>query len=236
MKTKFNFLIFIVVGFIGCGPKVTSNKIVRDANQFSNKELIHIYEIDEDIPQEADYLGNIEIGYSGFSNKCGYLTVINEAKKQAKMASANIVKITELKKPDFGNTCYRLKGDLFHVDSMVQFSTLPLDADYALVHFYRPKGYAGSLVKFSIVNALNESVVKLKNDSKFSYKIKNFGEQTLWTPSVGFNPVVLIAERGKEYYIKCDFIESKFDDDRMFTIVRNQKGKMEFESVKKLQN
>ena len=39
MKTKFNFLIFIVVGFIGCGPKVTSNKIVRDANQFSNKEL-----------------------------------------------------------------------------------------------------------------------------------------------------------------------------------------------------
>lgn len=212
-------LVFLIVTsalLVSCSTSVSTKIVNKNFQKLENSSPIIVLDEKEEVPNSSDLIGDLKIGDSGFTTDCGYDKVIADATNAARNAGANIIKITELKKPStFGSTCYRIKAKLYrNVDaealsvlaqkrSLKNKSRLPENADYAVVYFYRPSNGAGGLLGYKIKDVNDSIVGRLRNGEKFAYKTKKFGAQTFYGVLETKEEVKINVEQGKEYFVRC---------------------------------
>ncbi|MDA9056416.1 hypothetical protein N9K49_01025 [Flavobacteriaceae bacterium] len=121
--TKFLFLI-LVIGFISCGPKMTSN-LINKQTKLSIDDKVALLDLQHKLPENIIKIGDLRFQDSGFSTDCSFNSIMTQARIEARKNGANIVKIIDKKFPDLWSSCYRLKIELYKykgdVSSLSQF-------------------------------------------------------------------------------------------------------------------
>lgn len=215
MNKKSLILLLFGISIISCSPKIRSNLANTIFPPIEKDQEIFLLDETEIVPQNSAFVGDLKIGDSGFSTDCGYNTVIENAKETAKKSGANIIELTEIKKPNFGSTCYRIKAKLYRNTNQEVIaglisnrdlrnkSRLPENVDYAVVYFYRPKNFQGSAIGYKIRLDDETEIGRVRNGEKFEYKIKNFGKHKFWGKTESQDSVVINVQRGQEYFVRC---------------------------------
>ncbi|MCR9182267.1 MAG: hypothetical protein NXH73_05020 [Flavobacteriaceae bacterium] len=167
------------------------------------------------VPENSQYVGEIEFKDTAFTQKCSYEDVIEQSKQIARESGANLIHIIESKEPGMGTSvCYRMKAKLYrNVDfetlevikekiSLRYKSQLPEDADYAKVYFYRPSLSYGFLVGYKV--RYQDSIIgRLRNGEKFEFKTKEFGYREFKAMTENESSIYLNIQPGGEYFVKC---------------------------------
>lgn len=244
MKRTLILFLFLVIILQSCSPKIRTNLSSESQKPLDPEIKILVINQDEKLPENSQFIGDLKVGDSGFSTDCGYTKVIDEAKETARKTGANLIYLTQVKKPDLASTCYRIKAKLYkNLDSdvIVQItenrkseskSRLPEDADYAMVYFYRPKNFSGGLIGYKVRMDEEDIIGRVRNGEKFGYKVTNFGKHEFWAKTESKTSVIIDVEPGEEYFVRCGvnmgFAVGKPD----MTIVENRLGISEYESIK----
>jgi hypothetical protein len=244
MKRTFIILLFASIILQSCSPKIRTSLSNNAFKALDDESEILIIKENEKIPVNSNFIGELKIGDSGFSTDCGYTKVIDDAKETAKKSGANLIHLTEVKKPNFGSTCYRIKAKLYrnlNLDALAQISEsrkfenksrLPSDADYAVVYFYRPKIFTGSMIGFK-VRIDDETVIgRVRNGEKFEYKISDFGKHEFWGKTESRTSVIIDIEKGQEYFVRCGINMGIAVGRPEMYVVENELGISEYESLK----
>lgn len=243
MYRTFILTFLILMIFQSCSPKIRTKLSTEETKPLDSEiEVLIIKEYDE-IPENSKFIGELKIGDSGFSTDCGYTKVISDAKATAKKSGANLIYLTEVKKPNFGSTCYRIKAKLYrnlNQEVISSFSEkrnienksrLPSDADYAVVYFYRPKNYYGSMIGFKIRMDDETVIGRVRNGEKFEYRIKDFGEHKFWGKTESKSSVIIDVKKGQEYFVRCGINMGIAVGKPEIYLVENDLGISEYESL-----
>ena len=244
MKKAITLIIFSAITLQSCSPKIRTNLSTNSYKPLESESEIVVLEQTDQVPENSKFIGDLKIGDSGFSTDCGYTKVMDEAKIKARKSGANLVHLTEVKKPNFGSTCYRIKAKLYRnfnseIVAMISErnklknkSRLPSDADYAIVYFYRPENFVGSLIGYK-VRVNDETVIgRVRNGEKFEYKITDFGKHEFWAKTESKTSVIIDIEKGQEYFIRCGInIGIAVGKPEMY-LVENELGISEYQSIK----
>ncbi|WP_139063678.1 hypothetical protein [Flagellimonas eckloniae] len=78
-------------------------------------EKVEVFELNQEKPNNAEHVGTIKIRDTGFSIKCNYEIVLDQAKLEARRLGGNAIKITKHKKPNFWSTCHRLDAIILKI-------------------------------------------------------------------------------------------------------------------------
>jgi hypothetical protein len=119
MKIKFFLILGSTLLLASCSAKFTSS-MQKIYAPLDYREEVRVLEIGEKIPPNAEKLGTIKVGDSGFSVDCNYATVLDKAKTESRRVGGNVLKITKHKRPDAWSSCHRITVDVFKVDSIVK--------------------------------------------------------------------------------------------------------------------
>ncbi len=79
MNIKVLSLVFCVVIMGSCTPKITTS-VTKAYSPLDYKEDVRVFGLEEDSPINAEVLGTVKIGDSGFTTDCGWDLVIEKAK------------------------------------------------------------------------------------------------------------------------------------------------------------
>lgn len=214
MKKIFCLLASVLI-FGQCARTNTSTTGVFRANPLADSIDIYTLQPDEVIPDKSEFIRDIQMGSSLFSNNCGYKNLMNYAHFTAKQSGANVIHFTEIKRPALGNGCYHITARLYHNTDASQLeklaaekkhanqSRLPKDADFAVVHFYRPRNYEGAAMSYTIKMDNQGKVGKSSNGHQFQYKVTTFGKHRFFGKTKKTDSVVLDIQKGQEYFIRC---------------------------------
>ena len=206
------FVLFIMTSF-SCSPIIKSS-ISRDLTKsLDPKEPIFVLLNENDLPPDSDYIGRIKTLDSGLSmTSCGYDKVIADAKKEAQKKGANIIALTKVKRPNLMTACYRIKANLYqnHNEKYLaqlnqkqqEEAQLLEPADYAVIHFYRPRYFPGSAISYDIKDQKGKVLGRAKNGSSFKYATTSFGKQVFYAKNEK-EKIELDLQPGKEYFLKC---------------------------------
>lgn len=210
------FFLATMLLFISCSTSISTKLATTNYQKLSDDHQVIVLEKSDVLPDKSEFIGDVKIGDSGFTTDCGFNKVMTDATTSAKNAGANIIQIIQIKKPTaLGSTCYRIKAKMYrnlNADALVQISEirkvknksrLAENADYALIHFYRPSSGLGALLGFKIKDSNDSIVGRLRNGEKFIYKTKKFGKQTFYGVLETKEEVVINIEKGKEYFVRC---------------------------------
>lgn len=244
MKKVITLILFSLITLHSCSPKIRTNLSTNTYKPLESESEIVVVEQNGKVPENSKFIGDLKIGDSGFSTDCGYSKVMDEAKIAARKSGANLIHLTEVKKPNFGSTCYRIKAKLYRnlsADIITEISEkrklknksrLPSEADYAVVYFYRPKNFSGSLIGYK-VRMNNETVIgRVRNGEKFEHKITEFGKYEFWAKTESKASVIINVEKGEEYFVRCGInIGIAVGKPEMY-VVDNELGISEYESIK----
>jgi len=183
------------------------------AQSLDDSTRVLVLDENDKLPDGARLMDNIKVN-GGFRG-CGYGPTMIAAKKKARYAGGNIIKITELKCPDHWNSCFRLRADVYYADNIGGMITdkeraldsaiaglLPDTASYALLYVYRPRGSAGALVSYNL-HVEDSDVCRVSNGSKFAIKIYNKGETRIWARTESRKEINLYVKPGKVYFLRC---------------------------------
>lgn len=177
----------------------------------TNAELIYV-NLYEQVPAGSKFLRKLEVGGNTFWGcpACNYELVLAEAGVLARQTGANIVKVIKPRDSRSLSVCPRVTFGLFRNDDAeaiaayqreheaVNASSLPADADYAVIHFYRPADLNG-IIPFPVFYQKTR-IGLLGNNRKFSFQTTNFGPQRFEIANSPF-PIDLNVEPGQEYYL-----------------------------------
>ncbi len=208
-------LLFVLV-LAGCSSSVSTKIANKSYQRLEPNIQLYVLDNKEVPPVGSEFIGDIKIGDSGFTTNCSYNSVISDAKTAARSMGANLLQITEIKEPNFfTSTCYRIKAKAYRnltpegLEKIVASrekknkSRLPDDADYALIHFYRPNIGPGSLLYYAIKNDKDSVVGKMKNGEKFILKTKDFGSKNFYGVLETKETININIEKRKEYFVRC---------------------------------
>ncbi len=238
-----HILLFACILAVGCAPKVKSSLQSTKYAPLGPDDVIFVLEGSEEVPNNSTFVGDIKIGDSGFSTDCGYNTVMEKAKQTAQKAGANIIQITEMQEPNMASTCYRIKAKLYrnsHEADLSAFldtrrannkSRLPEDADYAMIYFYRPPSYVGSLIGFKIRLDDKTEIGRVRNGEKFAYKTSLTGNQTFWAVTESPSSIKINIEKGHEYFVRCSITMGVMVGRPKLELVKNQVGIHEYDKI-----
>ncbi len=235
MKTDHFILFFFCLVFASCSPRIRTTIISQHA-PLDYEANVAVIELNENIPLDAEIIGQVRIGDSGFSVNCDYATALASAKLEARKVGGNAIKITEHKLPSaMGSTCHRIKAQILKVEnpdllpkSMNQEEIIE-GADYALVHIYRYGG-AGALIGYDLYLG-QEQLCRVVNSFKTTIEVKQFGMNSIWARTEVKEEIPIDIEAGKHYYIRCSLGMGAFIGRPRLELVDWQTGKIEFESL-----
>ena len=229
-------LFYIVFILIGCSPKITSSFTSYHTPLAKDAEVL-VLEIDVPMPENAEVLGQIKIGDTGFTTKNGnYAAVLNIAKDETRKAGGNVVKITEHKSPDMLSSMHRIEADILRVDDLsvlsgemsdMEVSTHP---DYAVIYFYREFG-AGALVSYDVYVG-DTKVYRSKPDTKAEVKLYEDGAVEVWAKTESKEVLPLTVKKGMDYYISTSVSPGIMIGRPRMEIVSAKTGREEYESIK----
>ncbi len=218
-----------------CSPKV-STSISKHYAALDYREEVAVFMPADDFPADAEVVGTVKIGDSGFSTDCGLDVAIEKAKEEARKAGGNAIKVTRHQPPSFWtSSCHRIKADILRIDASViaiadePAPALPADADYALLHVYRASG-TGPLISFDLY--LGDTVIcRVKNKWKETVMVKKEGLNSLWAKTESKAEIPVKIEFGKEYYIRCSVVMGAFVGRPKLELVDRKAGKIEFDTI-----
>ena len=233
---KYFVLFFIEFVLLGCSPKITSN--FTTSHTPLNKDMeVMILDIDAPMPENAEVLGQIKIGDTGFTTKNGnYAAVLNIAKDEARKAGGNVVKITEHKSPDMISSMHRIKAEILRVDDLsilsgdmsdIEASTHP---DYAVIYFYRESG-TGALVSYDVYVG-DTKVYRSRPDTKAEVKLYEDGDVEVWAKTESKEVLPLTVKKGMDYYIRTSVSPGIMIGRPDMEILSSAAGRVEYESIK----
>ncbi len=227
-----------------CSPRIRIHLATETFQPLDADTEILIIKQDEKIPNNSKFIGELKIGDSGFSTDCGYSKVISDAKETAKKSGANLIYLIEVKKPNFGSTCYRIKAKLYQnlnkevLANLLEKrkfenqSRLPADANYAMIYFYRPKNYVGSFIGYKIRMDDKTVIGRVRNGEKFKYKITDFGKHEFLGKTESKSSVIIDVKKGQEYFVRCGIKMGIGVGRPEIHLVKNELGISEYESIK----
>ena len=235
MKTLNVLLIlFLLIVFGSCSPRVAT-KISKSYEPLDYRQEVVVFGLREEAPGASEELGTVKLGDSGFSTKCSYEVVIDQAKLAARNVGGNAIKITKHKQPDLWSTCHRITAKILKIENAEDFlvneddEILP-DIDYAILNVYRHGG-AGALVGYDLF--LGDSVIcRVKNNFQTTLHIQKDGLNTLWAKTEAKAEVPINVQFGKTYYLRCGIGMGAFVGRPKMELVDAKTGKAEFESIK----
>jgi len=229
-QSDFNFLTFLMkrvyyllllsLPLYQCAKTSTSTTAGFRANPLPDSVQVFSLQPDEVVPDKSEFVREIVMGESLFSTNCGYKNLMNYANFTAKQSGTNLIHLTEIKRPAMGNGCYHITAKLYKNTDTSQLeklaterklenkSRLPKDADYAIVHFYRPKNFEGAAVFYNIKMDDQGTIGKSSNGHHFEYKITNFGKHRFFGKTKKPDSVVLDIQKGQEYFVRCGVAKS----------------------------
>jgi hypothetical protein len=232
---KYILILAALFAVVSCAPKV-SKTITRSYPPLDYREDVLVLDIQTPVPNNAIEIGTIRIGDSGFSTDCGWNTVIEEAKTEARKAGGNAIKITEHKPPSMASTCHRIKALILYIDNVDEIDAFSktndeaADWDYALLHIYRFGG-TGALVNYDVYLG-NEVICRAKNNWKTTIETRTFGRNSIWASTESKAELPINIEPGREYYIRCGIDMGIMVGRPSLQLVDNKAGKVEFNTVK----
>lgn len=243
MKNIILISLLIAIFLQSCSPKIRTNLSPQTFNSLATETEILVLNNKDVIPEDSKPVGYIKISDSGFSTDCDYEEVINNAKEIARKSGANLILLTEIKRPSSLSSCYRIKAKLYRnlnpkdltslavKINLANKSRLPADADYAMVYFYRPPAYSGSAIGFKIRLDDETIIGRVRNGEKFAYKITDFGEHQFWGRTETESVVNINVEKGQEYFVRCGITYGVVVGRPAITIIENQVGITEYEEM-----
>ena len=216
-----------------CNPKITRN-ITNAYPALDNMQEVIVFDMEHTAPQEAEILGEVKIGDTGFTTNCSYEVVMNIAKQEARKVGGNGIKITKYT-PPFGSTCHRITAQVLRMENIEKFAPieeekeiLP-DVDYAILHVYR-MGSKGALVNYDL--HLGDSIIcRVKNNFRTTLHIKRQGVHTLWARTEKKVELPINFELGKTYYIRCGISIGAFVGWPTIELMDKKMGKAEFNYI-----
>lgn len=218
-----------------CNPRVITSLYKSYPSLNYNEEVV-VYAIDQTEPENAELLGEVKIGDTGFSIKCNFDIVLDKAKLAARQAGGNAIKITRHKFPSLaGSSCHRITAKILKIEAAetITATTPQNDTDtagYATLHIYRYSG-AGPLIGYNLY--LNDSLLcRVKNNFKETVKIESEGKQLLWAKTESKTELPIAIEKGKSYYLRCGITVGAVVGRPNLQLVDRKTGIIEFASIK----
>ncbi len=104
--------ISVVLILTSCASTIKTT-ITNQEKTLTTNDKVAFLDMNHEVPENAIRIGNAKFGDSGFSTDCGFNSNLVKARKIARENGANIVKVTESKKPDLWSSCYRIKIDFY---------------------------------------------------------------------------------------------------------------------------
>jgi hypothetical protein len=134
MKKSNNLFLFtgVILFLTSCSPKLTST-IHKTYPPLQYPAEVKVFEIYESVPLNAEKLGTVKVGDSGFSINCNYAAVLDMTKNEARRVGGNAVKITEHKYPDLISSCHRITADVLRISMNAPDVEMPEFLDSARV-------------------------------------------------------------------------------------------------------
>lgn len=117
MKRIFSTITVILI-LTSCASTVKTT-ITKQEKPLTTNDKVAFLDLNHKVPENAIKIGNAKFGDSGFSTDCGFNSNLIKARKIARENGANIVKVTESKKPDLWSSCYRMKIDFYKYEGDV---------------------------------------------------------------------------------------------------------------------
>lgn len=124
MKQIHVLLIFLaLILFSSCNPKVITS-LSKSYPPLDYKQDVVVFELDQAGPGDAEVLGEVKIGDTGFSTNCDYDTVIDRAKQEARKAGGNAIKIIQHVQPTAVSTCHSIMALILKLDNYEDEETM----------------------------------------------------------------------------------------------------------------
>lgn len=236
MKQITNFSIGCLLVLLSCTPRI-STSISKNYSELDYREEVRVLGLQDAVPSNSEELGEVKIGDSGFSVNCGWDVVIDKAKIEARKIGGNAIKIIKHIPPSpLGSSCDRITAKILKVKDFANMSPLLvkdsalINADYALLHVYRPGG-AGALVSYDLY--LGDSIIcRVSNKWKKTLKIRKDGLNNLWARTEVKKEIPINVKFGNEYYVRCSLTMGAFVGHPKLELVDPLAGKTEFQALK----
>ncbi|RNI23671.1 hypothetical protein EFB08_19290 [Rufibacter latericius] len=230
-------MVLLLLCLVACAPKV-STQLAKNYTPLDYREEVRVFGLQDPVPQNAEILGTVKIGDTGFSTNCGWDAVLEKTKIEARKAGGNALKIVEHLTPSLmTSSCHRITATILKVTnfddvlvSSVEQDTLMADVDYALLHVYRTNGM-GPLVNYDLF--LGDSLLcRVKNNWKQTIKVRKDGLNTLWARTEKKVETPIKIEIGREYYVRCGVSMGAFVGHPQVDVVDKTSGRLEFQAIK----
>lgn len=215
-------LAFIIVGCStfkqGHFYKQIQNKQYQGEN--TDLEVQEIYNIN--YAAGAEPIGYLSVAITDPEIDCSYGGAVNLAKEEARKQGANLVYIERVLLPGSTTACYRLNTVLYRtpnlemVEKAKQENTKAMTpellpgSNYAIVHLFRPTGFAGSLIKYDVLMDGKSLTGTMKPGMEYDLTITDYGEHTFTADKDTTHSLTLNIEKGKAYYICCGLDPGNF--------------------------
>ena len=200
------------------------------------KQDVLVIGINEAEPENAEILGTVKVGESGFTTQCTYDIVIENAKLEARKVGGNAIKIIRHKPPSaFGSSCHRITAKILKIENLENYlsdeeETVIPNIDYAILNVYRYGG-TGALVNYDLY--LGDSVIcRVKNNFKTTLNITKDGFNSLWAKTEAKSEVPIDVKMGQTYYLRCGIKIGALVGRPDLELMNNKTGKLEFDSFK----
>lgn len=239
MKKKSAHVLIVLILILGaCGPKVGMH-LMKKYEPLHYDEIVQVYTLQESAPFNAEPLGTIKIGDSGFTTRCSLSDVVELARLEARKVGGNALKIIEHTEPNLGSSCHRITAEILRVspsdviaeDDIYSVPEEKSTASYATLHVYRPKNYLGSAIGYQL--HLGDSVVcKVKNNFKYTVQLTREELLEIWAKTESKESVMLNVKFGEEYYLRCGLGMGVMVGRPALDLIPGEQGKTEFAMVK----
>lgn len=121
-KRKLSTYLLLTFIFTACAPKLKSN-LNQSFTPLSQNALVVVLDITDDQIIASKNIGELKAVDNGFSENCTYYETVENLKRLARAAGANLIRITKQKNPDKWSTCHRLWAEAFKVENPQAYET-----------------------------------------------------------------------------------------------------------------
>ncbi len=189
-----------------CTPLVTTN-LEQSIPHSGTDESIKVFGLNSEIPVDAEVLGTIKIGDTGFTatKNCTFQDVLNSAKGEAKKVGGNAIKIIDHIPPGT-STCHRITAKILRlcdIKPSIYQEVGSLSSNYAILNIFCEP----DTIKIDYDLHLGDSVIcSINNNLKTTIAVRKRGLNTIWAQVDKRTEIQINIEFGKAYYLKCDLL------------------------------
>jgi hypothetical protein len=235
IKADKKIFLFISFFLVSCSVRI-STELIKTYPLLDYKQEVKVYEIQDEIPGNSEFLGVVKVEDAGFTLKCGYQFVLEKAKMEARKTGGNAIKIVEHLKPDLYSSCHRITAKILKTDTLAPNSGVNIQnlidstIDYAVLYVYR-NSKIGPLVSYNLY--LGDSVIcRVNNEWCQEIKITKKGLNEIWAKTESKSSLPIEVKSGQKYYLRCGVVMGLLVGRPSLEYVDSDLGKIEYNSIK----